>query len=77
MDPTERKLRAFGAAFFVSLGFKNWVRTRAREKQLQGVDFEIVLVWGRRRFRVGNLPTEEPYFALELADGTLEKSPHL
>jgi len=75
VDPTEKKLRDFAAAFLVSLGFRNWVRTRAREKRLEGVDFEIVLVWGRRRFRVGNLPRDDPYFALELPDGTLERSP--
>lgn len=77
MDPIEKKLRDFGAAFYVSLGFRNWVRTRAREKQLQGVDFEIVLIWGRRRFHVGRLPRSDPYFAIENPDGTLEKSPHM
>jgi hypothetical protein len=74
MDPIEWKLRRFGAAFYITLGFRNWVRTRARELERAGEPFEIVLVWGRRRFHVGALPHGDPYFAIERADGTLERS---
>jgi hypothetical protein len=74
MDPVEWKLRDFTAAFLVSLGFRNWVRSRARELQRAGEPFDIILVWGRRRFRVGHLPDGDPYFAIERADGSLERS---
>lgn len=77
MDPIEGQLRRFRAAFWVTLRFANWVRTRGRELERQGKRFEIVLCWGRRRFRVGHLPEDEPYFAIELDDGTVERSPWL
>jgi hypothetical protein len=78
MDPVESKIRAFAAALFVSPGFRNWVRVRAHELRKQGRDdFEIVLVWGRRTFRVGNIPDEQPYFAIRRPDGTLEQSPYV
>jgi hypothetical protein len=72
MDQIEKKLRDFAAAFAVTLEFRNWVRTRAREKLLRGEPFEIVLVWGHQRFRVGHLPDEAPFFAIECPDGTVE-----
>lgn len=75
MDPIEKLLRDFGAAFAVVPGFRNWVRCRARELQKAGEAFQIVMVWGKRRFRVGRLPGADPYFAIERADGTLERSP--
>jgi hypothetical protein len=71
----EWKLRRFRAAFYVTPGFQNWVRTRAYELEREGRKFEIILVWGRRRFRVGKLPHGNPYFAIELDDGTIERSP--
>lgn len=74
MDPIEWKLRRFGAAFYISLGFRNWVRARGRELERAGESFEIVLVWGRRRFYVGSLPHGDPYFAIVRADGTVERS---
>jgi len=74
LDPIEWKLRRFGAAFYITLAFRNWVRTRARELEREGETFEIVLVWGRRRFHVDALPHGDPYFAIERADGTLERS---
>lgn len=74
MDPIEKKLRDFAAAFAITLQFRNWVRTRAREKLRRGEEFEIILVWGRRRFRVGHLPKDEPFFAIECADGSVECS---
>ena len=74
-DSVEWKLRRFGAAFFIRLGFANWARTRGRELERAGVRFRVVLVWGRRRFHTGNVPNGDPYFALELEDGTLERSP--
>lgn len=75
MRVVETKIRQFRAAFWLEPGFANWTRTRARELARKGQSFEIVLVWGRRRLRVGQLPEEQPFFALELADGTLERSP--
>lgn len=76
MDPIEAKIRQFAAAFFVFPEFRNWVRMRARELQKQGETFDIVLVWGRRRFKVGRLPEGNPYFAIERRDGSIESSPH-
>ena len=76
MDPIEKVLRDFGAAFAIVPGFRNWVRMRARELGKAGEAFEIVMVWGKRRFRLGRLPDADPYFAIERADGTLERSPH-
>lgn len=67
------KLRLFRSAFTVTPNFVNWARTRALE--LRGEPYELVIVWGRRRFRVGNIPHGEPYFAIVRADGTLERSP--
>lgn len=75
MHTVERKIRAFVAAFFVFPEFRGWVRTRAAELRKEGEQFEIVLVWGRRRFHVGSLPHGNPYFAIERSDGTLERSP--
>jgi len=75
MVNVERELRRFRAAFFVTPGFANWVRTKAHELIRSRSSFRIVLVWGRRRFHVGNVPEDEPYFAIELADGSLERSP--
>ena len=75
MDPDERKLRAFGAAFYIFPEFRNWVRTRARDLRRQRQDFEIVLVWGRRLFRAGRVPRGNPYFAIKRSDGSLERSP--
>lgn len=75
MRTVERKLRRFRAAFWLTPEFANWVRTRAYELQRTGAAFDVVLVWGRRRFRVGNVPEGQPYFAIELRDGTLERSP--
>lgn len=75
MDPIEAKVRRFITAFFIFPEFSNWVRTRARELRRQGRESEIVLVWGRRRFRVGNVPHGKPYFAIEHTDGTIERSP--
>lgn len=77
MDPVESKLRRFRAALYVTPWFANWVRTRARELIRAGESFEIVLVWGRRRFRVDAFPLDDPYFALERRDGTLERSPYI
>jgi hypothetical protein len=78
MDPVESKLRAFAAALFVNPGFRNWVRVRAHELRKQGFDdFEIVLVWGRRTFRIGGIPEGQPYFAIRRRDGTVEQSPHV
>jgi hypothetical protein len=71
----ERKLRDLRAAFHVTPGFANWVRTRSRELEKQGRPYEIILVWGRRRFHIGSLPEGDPYFAIELSDGSLERSP--
>jgi len=67
MVNVERELRRFRAAFFVTPGFANWVRTKAHELIRSRSSFRIVLVWGRRRFHVGNVPEDEPYFALERA----------
>ena len=75
MDPVERKIRDFRAAFHVTPGFSNWLRTRARELERDGEAFEVVLCWGRRRFRVRALPHGDPYFAIVRADGTIERSP--
>jgi len=75
MRAVEQKLRRFRAAFFVSVGFANWVRTRALELEREGQPFEIVLCWGARVFRVDALPEDDPFFAIERADGTLERSP--
>ena len=75
MHPVERAIRRFNATFCVHVGFCNWARTRANELARQGQPFEIVLVWGRRRFRVGNVPDGDPFLAVERADGTLERSP--
>jgi hypothetical protein len=75
MDPIEKVLRDFAAAFAVTLEFRNWARSRAREKLLRGERFEVILVWGRRRFHVGQLPEDDPFFAIECADGTIERSP--
>ena len=75
MDPIEKVLRDFAAAFSVVPGFKLWARVRANELRKRGEEFEIIMVWGRRRFRVGRLPGAEPYFAIERADGTVERSP--
>jgi hypothetical protein len=75
MDPDERKLRAFAAAFYIFPEFSNWVRTRARELRRQGREFEIVLVWGRRLFRAGSVPHGNPYFAIKREDGSVERSP--
>ena len=77
MDPVESKIRRFCAAFFVVPQFRNWVRMRARELRKEGEEFEIVLVWGRRRFHVGRIPEGDPYFAIERRDGSIEASPHL
>lgn len=74
MLAVERKLRRFRAAFWLTPQAANWVRTRASELQRQGRTFEIVLVWGRRKFRVGEMPEGDPYFAVELTDGTLERA---
>jgi hypothetical protein len=71
----EKQLRRFGAAFYVQPGFANWVRTRSRELEREGHTFNVVLIWGRRRFHVGNVPHGDPYFAIERADGTIERSP--
>jgi len=71
----EWQLRRFAAAFYVRPRFAMWVRSRARELRASGARYRIVLVWGRRRFHVGNVPDGDPYFAVELADGTVERSP--
>ena len=76
MDPVERKIRDFAAAFYVFPEFRQWVRVRAHELAKRGEPFEVVLIWGRRRFHVGRLPEGNPYFALERGDGSLERSPH-
>jgi len=77
MDPIESKIRRFAAAFHVIPQFRNWVRMRARELGKEGEEFDIVLVWGRRRFHVGRLPEGNPHFAIERRDGTVESSPYL
>lgn len=77
MDPVESKIRRFAAAFYVFPQFRNWVRMRARELKKQDEEFEIVLVWGRRRFHVGRLPEGNPHFAIQRSDGTIEQSPHV
>jgi hypothetical protein len=77
MRSVERKIRAFRAAFYVEPQFANWVRTRARELAKAGEAFELVMCWGRRRFRVGRLPTSDPFFALERRDGSIECSPYV
>jgi len=77
MDQIEREIRRFRAAFYVTLQFVNWVRTRGRELRGEGQRFELVLVWGTRRLRIGRLPSSDPYFALELPDGRLERSPYV
>lgn len=77
MDPIESKIRAFSAALYVFPGFRNWVRTRARELFKQGEQFEIILVWGRRRFHIGSIPQGDPYFAIERRDGSIEQSPYV
>lgn len=74
MDPTEWKIRRFGAAFHVTPQFRNWVRTRGRELERAGEPFEIIMCWGRRRFHVDALPEDEPYFAIQRADGSVERS---
>lgn len=71
----ERKLRDLRAAFHVTPTFANWVRTRSRELEREGRAHDVVLVWGRRRFHIGKLPEGDPYFAIELSDGSLERSP--
>lgn len=71
----ERKLRELRAAFHVTPTFSNWVRTRARELEREGRSYDVVLVWGRRRFHIGRVPRGDPYFAIELSDGSLERSP--
>lgn len=71
----EVQLRRFGAALYVTPGFSNWVRQRARELARDGQTFEVVLVWGRRKFRVGNVPHGNAYFAIQRDDGTIERSP--
>jgi hypothetical protein len=76
MDPVESKIRRFAAAFSVIPEFRNWVRTRARELNKQGEEYEIVLVWGRRCFHVGRVPEGNPYFAIRRRDGTIESSPY-
>jgi hypothetical protein len=73
MDPIERKLRQFRAAFFVTPDFANWARTRGHELTKGGESFEIIMCWGRRRFRVGDLPLDDPHFAIEHG-GTVERS---
>jgi len=75
MRSIEWELRAFRAAFYITPGFANWVRTRARELEATGEAFEIVVCWGRLRFRVRTVPGPQPYFAIRRADGTLERSP--
>jgi hypothetical protein len=75
MQAVERQIRHLRAALWLEPAFANWCRTRSYELTRSGRPFEIVLVWGRRRFRIGNVPDGKPYFALELADGTLERSP--
>ncbi|HKZ73176.1 MAG TPA: hypothetical protein VJ011_03880 [Steroidobacteraceae bacterium] len=75
MDPIERKIRQFLTAFYVFPGFRNWVRTRAKELTREGEDFEIIMVWGRRHFRIGAVPHGDPYFAIKRPDGSLERSP--
>jgi hypothetical protein len=76
MHPVERAIRGFNAVFCVRVGFCNWVRTRGRQLERAGESFTIVLVWGRRRFRLETAPNGDPYLALERADGTLERSPY-
>lgn len=75
MSRVEWRIREFRAAFQVQPGFANWLRTRARELERDGEPYEIILVWGRRRFHIGEVPNGDPYFAVERADGTLERSP--
>jgi hypothetical protein len=75
MRSIEWKLRAFRAAFYITPGFANWVRTRARELTKSGEDFELVVCWGRLRFRVWTVPGADPYFAIRRADGSLERPP--
>jgi hypothetical protein len=75
MRTVEKSIRRFRAAFWLEPLAANWVRTRARELASRGAAYRIVLVWGERRFHVGNVPREQPYFALELTDGTLERAP--
>lgn len=77
MDPIESAIRRFCAAFARFPQFANWLRARARELQKQGEEFEIIMVWGRRRYRVGQLPQGDPYFAIERRDGSIERSPFL
>jgi len=74
VDEIERKLRRFGAAFYVTPQFRNWVRSRGRELERSGEPFEIIMVWGRRRFRVDALPEDDPCFAIERVDGSVELS---
>jgi hypothetical protein len=74
-ESVEWQLRRFGAAFHVRPGFGMWVRTRGHELKRAGAPFRLVLVWDRRVFHAGNVPHGDPYFAIELADGTIERSP--
>jgi hypothetical protein len=74
MAPIERQLRRFRAAFYITPQFSNWVRSRGYELQRTGEPFEIILLWGRRRFHVGSLPHDDPHFAIERADGSVERS---
>jgi hypothetical protein len=76
MQAVERQIRRIRAALWLEPEFANWVRTRSYELTRKGRAFDVVLVWGRRRFRIGNVPDGKPYFAIELADGTLERSPY-
>lgn len=73
-NSVEQKLRRFRAAFYITPLFANWVRARAHELAAEGRAFEIVMCWGGMRFRVGELPAEDPYFAIEHADGSVERS---
>lgn len=77
MGKVEWTLRAFRAAFYITPGFANWARTRARELTRDGQSYELVLIWGRREFRIGNVPHGDPYFAIRRgSDGVLERSPY-
>lgn len=71
----EWELRRFRAAFYITPAFGNWVRTRARELAKMGEEFELVVCWGKFRFRVRTVPGAEPYFAIRRKDGTLELPP--
>ena len=79
MQERERALRGLCAALlaFTAPPFRQWARGRARELERAGELGRIVVWFGRRGWTADELEAAgEPEFAVQRADGSIERSPY-